>query len=198
MLRNRELGRVAGWVVLTVAAVAGAAQQVVQRGPLGVPSQLFDDTQQWTTPLQVAANNDLALYIPDVSNAAWLSRNYPDFENKGLYTVSILSHYLRPHACRQDLVRWGMADAAHLDACAADIAYRVYQVQVDTLQRTVTLQGAFMVGPDGQALGPASAPQANTRRWVDLDATAQAALAKTTELVRAQMSIYDRRIRNAH
>lgn len=176
----------------------GGAQQVVQRGPLGRPTQVLDETQQWTTPLPVGANDDVAVYIPDVSSTSWLARNYPDYAGKGIYTISLYSHYLKPRACRQDLMRWGFSDAAHLDACATDIAYRIRTLQVDTLQRTVTLQGASMLGQDGQVLGDGAGGQTTTRRWVDLDTTAQAALAKTNELVAAQMKIYDRRVRGVH
>ena len=35
------------------------AKQVIQRGALGKPAQVFDETEQWTTPLLVAADRDV-------------------------------------------------------------------------------------------------------------------------------------------
>lgn len=186
-------------LVLAALCAAGASrgQQVVQRGALGTPAQVYDETQQWTTPLPVAGDAEQEVYIPDISTTPWLDRNYADFENKGVYTVSLFTQYKRASACRRDMVRWGFADAAHLEACV-DIGYRVRLLSVDTVQRTVTLHYAAMVGPDGQLLPDAVPAQTTTRRWAELDPTALAALTKTTQIVADQMRSYDRRMRGVH
>lgn len=173
------------------------AQQVLQRGALGAPAQVLDETQQWTTPLLVTSAPDQDVYIPDVSTTAWLSRNYDDFENKGVYTLSFFVQYKRPSACARDLVRWGFADAAHLDACV-NIGYRVRELQVDTLQKTVTLIFAAMVGQDGQLLQDAVPAQSMTRRWAELDSLATDSLTKSSKLVADQMYFYDRKMRIPH
>lgn len=201
MLRRRIFGM--GWRTAAMLLLGsglgrvGVAQQVLQRGALGVPAQVLDETQQWTTPLPVAGDVEQDVYIPDVSSATWLARNYADFENKGVYTISMFTQYKRPSACRRDLVRWGFSDAAHLDACV-DIGYRVRQISVDTVQKTVTLIFAAMVGQDGQLLQDAVPPQMTTRRWVDLDQTAMGSISKSNQLVAAQMAFYDRKMRGVH
>lgn len=172
-------------------------QQVLQRGALGAPSQVFDETGQWTSPLPLIGDTEQDVYIPDVSTPAWLDRNYVDYENKGVYTISMFTQYKRPSACRRDLVRWGFSDAAHLDACV-DIGYRVREISIDTTQKTVMLIFAAMVGSDGQLLQDAAPPQSMTRRWADLDPLAVAAIAKSNEIVANQMRAYDRKMRGIH
>ncbi len=76
-----------------------------------------------------------------------------------------------------------------------DIGYRVRELSVDTLQKTVTLVFAAMVGQDGQLLPDAEPVQRVTRRWIDLDPTALGALTKTTQIVSDQMRTYDRKMR---
>lgn len=196
--RQRAVARPAWLLGLSLAVTgAGVSQQVLQRGALGAPTQVFDETQQWTTPLPVSGDAEEDVYIPDVSSTPWLARNYADYENKGVYTVSMFAQYKRPVACRRDLVRWGFADAAHLDACV-DIGYRVRQITVDTVQKTVTLDFAAMVGQDGQLLQDAVPPQTTTRRWAELDPTALGAITKTNQIVASQMMAYDRRMRGVH
>lgn len=170
---------------------------MVQRGALGTPAQLLDETGQWTTPLPVAGDAGETVYIPDVSSTPWLERNYPDFASKGVYTISVLTFYKRNSACRQDLVHWGFADAAHLDACI-DIGYRLRHLQVDITQHTVTLLGANMVSQDGVLLPETVAGRNITRRWAELDPTAVAALDRTSKIVADQMLIYDHRLSRLH
>jgi hypothetical protein len=79
-------------VILSLASTCHA-QQVVQRGALGTPSQMLDETGEWTTPLLVARDSDVEVYIPDVSNPEWLKRNYPDFWNKYQYVMTFLTFY---------------------------------------------------------------------------------------------------------
>ncbi len=202
MVGSRQVFEASFWparVALLVLAsgYAASAQQVVQRGALGAPSQVYDETQQWTTPLPVAGNAEQDVYIPDVSSTAWLARNYADLENKGVYTVSLFTQYKKSTACRRDMVRWGFSDTAHLDACI-DIGYRVREVSVDLTQRTVTLVYGAMVGADGQLLPEAVPIQSSTRRWQELDPTVVAALTKTNQIVTEQMRIYDRKMQGIH
>jgi hypothetical protein len=172
-------------------------QQIVQRGPLGRPAQVLDETQQWSTPLLVSSDHDVEIYLPDVSSPEWLRRNYTNFENKGQYVLSMFTFYRTTKACRANQIGWGYSDAAHLDACN-DISYRLRQITVDSHQKTVTLIMAGMIDQDGQ-LDPASVQtQTVTRRWADLDANTQEALKKATGLVSDQMSVYDRKMQGIH
>jgi hypothetical protein len=173
---------------------AGFSQQVLQRGALGRPSQVLDETEQWTTPLLTAGDKEVEIYIPDVSNAVWLQRNYPDFWDKKQYVISMFTFYRTPRACRANQIAWGFADQAHLDACI-DIGYRVRQTSVDAQQKTVTLIMAGMVTQDGQLIQDSVQQQSISRTWAQLDPNTQTALQKTTELVADQMRAYDRRVR---
>jgi hypothetical protein len=112
-------------------------QQIVQRGPLGRPAQVLDETQQWSTPLLVSSDHDVEIYLPDVSSPEWLRRNYTDFENKGQYVLSMFTFYRTTKACRANQIGWGYSDAAHLDACN-DISYRLRQIAVDSHQKTAS------------------------------------------------------------
>lgn len=158
---------------------------------------MLDETGQWTTPLQVAQDSDVEIYIPDISNQEWLKRNYPDFWNKYQYEMTFLTFYRTPRACRANMIGWGYSDAAHLQACEQDIGYRVRRVSVDTHLKTVTLIEAAMVDHNGQIVGNMEREPVS-RNWRDLDANSQEALEKASDLVAKQMKIYDRRINASH
>jgi hypothetical protein len=182
---------------LLLLPVTSLGQQVVQRGPFNKPAQVLDETQQWSTPLLVSSDHDVEIYIPDVTSADWLSRNYPDFLNRGSYTLTTFTLYKTLKACRANLVSWGMGDADHLDACNS-IGYRVRQLTVDPNQKSVQLLNAAMVDQSGQ-IDPSSTQQPSTfRTWDQLDETTQKAILKANDLVTQQMKIYDARIHAPH
>jgi hypothetical protein len=170
-------------------------QQVVQRGPFGKPISVYDETQQWSAPLLLASDNDIEIYIPDVTANDWLSRNYSDFEIRGIYTLSLFTRYKTAAACRANQTSWGMGDAEHLDACK-DIGYRIRQVKIEPGQKSVQILLAAMVDRNGQ-VNTSSIQQTDTfKTWDQLDATAQKAILKANEIVVRQMRIYDARIQN--
>ncbi len=191
--------KAAQWALWMACAAVGtaSAQQVVQRGALGTPAQVLDETQQWSTPLLVSSDHDVEMYIPDVSVPEWLARNYDDYEARGVYVLSMFTFYKTPKACRANQIAWGFSDAAHVDACLS-IAYRVRQGSIDTQQKTVTLQMAAMVDQNGNVEPDSIERRSVTRAWSDLDKDTQAALEKANEAVAAQMRIYDRRMRQRH
>ena len=172
---------------------SGVAQQVVQRGALGRPAQVLDQTGDWTTPLMLAGDKDVEIYLPDVSNPDWLRANYTDFVNKGQYVATLFTFYRTTTACQANQIGWGNGDQAHLDACV-DIGYRVREATVDVNLKTVTLIYAAMVGQDGMIVPDSVMRQVVTRRWADLDANTRAALDKATVIVAKQMSRYDQRL----
>jgi hypothetical protein len=196
-LRNRqtfEIFRIASLLLLLFPALS-IGQQVVQRGPFDKPTQVFDQTQQWTVPLLVSSDHDVEIYIPDVTAPAWLSSNYSDFQNRGTYTLSTFTLYKTVKACRANQVSWGMGDEAHLSACN-DIGYRVRQITVDPNQKSVQLITAAMVDADGQIVPESVQESSVFRTWDQLDDTTQKAILKTDELVTRQMRIYDAKVRN--
>ncbi len=174
-----------------------AAQQVIQRGALGTPAQVLDDTNTWTTPfLAVPAQGGVEIYLPDVSSQVWLQKNYRDFIDRGQYILTLFTRYRSPEACRTSQIGWGLGDQAHLDACATDIAYRVRTATVDTNLKTVTLITAAMADPDGN-LDPASVQNNHlVRRWAELDPNTQKALDVATAEITKQMARYDRRLQS--
>ena len=196
MSKNRLAVATCALLLLCFTASAALSQQLVQRGPFGKPSQLFDETQQWTTPLMVASDKDVEIYIPDVSSTEWLKRNYQDFEDRGQYVISLYTFYLNPKACRKNQIGWGLGDADHLDACN-DISYRVRQTTVDTHLKLVTLIMAAMIDQTGQLQPNSVQQQSITRPWSELDANTQAALDASTKLVTTQMKDYDRKLSNS-
>jgi hypothetical protein len=172
-------------------------QQIVQRGALGQPSQVLDETQQWTVPLLVASDKDVMIYIPDITNPEWLRRNYPDFEHRGVYTLSMFTLYKTPEACRVNQIAWGLSDGAHLDACNW-IGYRVRRAMIDPRQKSVTLIMAGMIDQNGQLDPKSIQDQSVSRPWDQLDANTQVALKKANGMVTEQMKIYDRKIHSLH
>src|SRR5215472_17547444 len=90
--RASKFFRIASLILMLCPAL-GFTQQIIQRGPFGKPVQVFDETQQWTVPLLVSSDNNVEIYIPDVTAADWLSRNYSDFENRSTYNLSIFFMY---------------------------------------------------------------------------------------------------------
>jgi hypothetical protein len=176
---------------------ASSGQQLVQRGALGKPAEVLDDTMQWSTPLLVAGDHDVEIYIPDVTSTDWLKRNYTDFMEKNQYVISFFTFYRNTKACRANQIAWGYSDAAHLDACN-DISYRVRQVHVDAHLKTVTLIMAAMIGEDGQVVPSTMERQPISRGWHELDANSQEALDKATVLIAEQMKRYDRKVNGVH
>jgi hypothetical protein len=183
------------WSGLVPGVIFG--QQVVQRGALGKPAQVLDDTGQWSTPLQVAGDHDVEIYVPDVTSTDWLKRNYTDYEEKEQYVITFFTFYRNTKACRANQIAWGHSDAAHLDACN-DISYRVRQVNVDAHLKTVTLIMAAMIGEDGQIVPASMERQPISRNWRELDANSQEALDKATALIAEQMKRYDRKVNGIH
>jgi hypothetical protein len=185
-----------GWLFGLVPG-ASFGQQIVQRGALGKPAEVLDETQQWSTSLLVSSDRDVEIYIPDVTSPAWLKRNYPDFEQTNQYVLSFFTFYRTTKACRANQIAWGYSDAAHLDACN-DISYRVRQASVDAHLKTVTLMMAAMIGQDGRIVGSTIEQEPVSRTWAQLDANTQEALQKATALVSEQMRVYDRKINGVH
>ena len=173
------------------------AQQLVQRGPFSKPVQVLDETGQWTIPLIVASGDDAEMYIPDITTADWLNRNYQAFIDKGQYTISMFTLCKTPRDCRINQASSGFSDAAHMDACLVTVRYRLRQAMVDTHLKTVTLLTAGMLDQDGQ-LDPASVQhETRTRTWAELDINSQTALEKASGLIAKQMRIYDLRVRSS-
>ncbi len=182
---------------MMTAVIATPAQQVIQRGALGHPEQVMDETEQWTTPLALAEDQDVSIYMPDVSTTEWLQRNYQSYMHNGTYTLTLFTFYRTTKACRANQIAWGLGDAAHLNACI-DTGYRVRRAQIDPQSRSVTLQAAAMVDPDGN-IEPSSVQQDQVfRTWDQLDANTQAALKKADTIVGWQMKIYDARQQSRH
>jgi hypothetical protein len=171
-------------------------QQIVQRGALGKPAQVLDETGQWTTPLLVAADRDVEIYMPDVTSPAWLKRNYPDFRDRGTYTLSLFTFYRTSTACRTNQTNWGLGDAEHLNACVIGIGYRVRRGRVDPQEKSVTLLMAAMVGQDGAIDASSIQDEGVFRMWDQLDRNTQAALQKANALVTVQMKMYDQKMQS--
>ncbi len=178
-------------------AVSAPAQQVVLRGTFGRPGSVMDETEQWTTPLLLAEDHDVGIYMPDTSTQQWLQRNYNRYINKGTYTLTLFTFYRTPEACRANQIGWGLGDAAHLDACI-DTAYRVRRAHIDPQSKSVTLELAAMVDQDGN-IEPSTVQDDHVfRTWDQLDANTQTALKKADEVIARQMRIYDARQRSLH
>ena len=183
--------RILGTALMAV-ALAAQAQQVVQRGTFGHPGAILDETDQWTTPLTLAEDHDVILFMPDTSSPQWLQRNYNAWLNKGTYTLTLLTFYRTPAACRANQIAWGLGDAAHLNACL-DTGYRIRRALIDPTSKSVTLQTAAMVDQTGNILPATIQDDPVFRTWDQLDGNTQAALKKANDLIGYQMKIYDAR-----
>lgn len=190
---------VLGLALVLAGGLVGRAggQQVLQRGALGRPALVMDETGQWTTPLPMGSDAEVEVYVPDVSTTDWLQRNYRSFFEKQQYELSVFTFYKSLRACRQNQIAWGFADQAHLDACV-DIGYRLRRVLVDVGQKTVTLESAAMVTQDGLAVPDSGPAQQLTRTWAQLDPLMGKVLSQTTALVAEQEQAYDRRLSRGH
>jgi len=169
-------------------------KQVIQRGALGKPAQVFDETEQWTTPLLVSADRDVEIYMPDVTSPDWLKRNYFDYRDRGVYTLSLFTFYRTPEACRTNQTNWGLGDAEHLNACVVGIGYRVRRARVDPHQKSVTLLMAAMVDQSGVIDASFIQDEGVFRTWDQLDQNTQTALEKANALITAQMKAYDQKM----
>jgi hypothetical protein len=174
------------------------AQQVVQRGAGGVPSQILDETNQWSVPIAVSESHDVDLYIPDVTSPAWLQKNYRRFMDEHQYVITMVTYYRSPAACRANQAAWGNTDSASMDACSLDISYRVHQLRVDAHLKTITLLMAAMVGHDGSIITSTVQNDRQERTWANLGPNTQVALDKTTRIVAKQMKAYDLRVQTLH
>ncbi|GAA3753095.1 hypothetical protein [Terriglobus aquaticus] len=187
------------WLVAITVLLALApelnAQQVVARGAFGKPAQVLDQTGQWSTPLQLASDSDVQIFMPDVSNPDWLKSNYDSYQNQGNYTLSLFTRYKRPDACRANQTAWGLGDAAHLNACAT-VGYRVHTVRIDPHSRSVILLQAAMTDQNGNVIPSLVEKRTAYRSWDQLDATSLSAVKKANDLVAAQMKSYYDRLNN--
>lgn len=182
--------------VLALCSGVALSQQLVQRGALGRPAQVFDETEQWTTPILLTSDHDVEVYMPDITSPAWLRHNYKSYENGGTYTISLFTFYKTPAACRANQSGWGLADANHLNACEST-GYRIRRGTVDTQQKSVTLITAAMIDQDGQ-LDPSSTENRGAFRfWTDVDANTQTALKLASAMVQRRMKIYDRSMQDS-
>jgi hypothetical protein len=178
-----------------VAGLAAQGQQVVQRGAFGQPGQVLDDTGQWSTPLLVASDADVQLYIPDVSNPDWLQKNYREYIDHGTYVLTMFTFYKTPAACQANLIGWGLGDQEHLDDCLT-IGYRLRKARLQPQGESVTLLEAAMVDQNGNIDQRSMQTQKVFRTWNQLDANTREALHKADALVQKQMKIYDARMQN--
>jgi hypothetical protein len=177
-------------LLLCLLSTVAEGQQVIQRGAFGKPLQVLDDTGQWSTPLLVASDSDVQLYIPDVSNPDWLKKNYRDYIDRGTYVLTMFTFYKTPTACRANQVGWGLGDKEHLDACIT-IGYRIRKARIQPQGESATLLEAAMVDQNGSIDQNSIQTQETFRMWNQLDRNSEAALRKTDALVRQQMKIYD-------
>ena len=168
--------------------VCAHAQQVIQRGPLGKPSQVLDETGQWTTPLKVASDQDVQIYMPDVSSPDWLKQNYAEYQSRGTYVLTLFTFYKTPAACRANQTSWGLGDDAHLKACLS-IGYRVRRARVDVPNKSVVLLEAAMADGNGNVDSSSIEKRTAFRTWDQLDPNTRAALQKANAAVEAQMKI---------
>lgn len=183
--------------LLFILSTVSQAQQVVQRGPLGKPAQVLDDTGQWTTPLLVASDSDVQLYIPDVSSPDWLKKNYRDYIDRGAYIITMFTFYKSPAACRANQLGWGLGDKKHMDACMT-IGYRIRKARIQPQGQSATLIEAAMVDQNGSIDPESIQTQSTFRTWNQLDPNTEAALRKTDAMVRQQMTVYDARMQGLH
>jgi hypothetical protein len=182
--------------LLLVSLHGAVGQQIVARGTFGKPAQVLDETGEWTTPLLLASDEDVKIYIPDITNPAWLSKYYPDFKDRGIYTLSLFTFYRTPEACRTNQIRWGLGDSAHLNACIT-IGYRVRRAIIDPHQKSATLLYAAMVDQSGAVDSTSVQGDREFRFWNQLDENTQTALEKANKLITEQMKIYDAKIQSA-
>jgi hypothetical protein len=183
-------------VLLCAASKPSPAQQVVQRGTFGKPAQVMDETQAWTTPLLLVSDDEVQIYMPDISSSDWLSKNYPEYRDRGTYKLSMFTFYKSPKACRINMINWGLGDGDHLNECIS-IGYRVRRALINPHEKSVTLLMAAMVDDQG-SIKPSSIQTEKTFRfWNQLDANTQQALEKANHLVEEQMKIYDHKMQNS-
>jgi hypothetical protein len=197
----RDLRSITHCIALAALLLLGAstlsAQQIVQRGALGAPGLVQDDTDEWTVPLLLAEDHDVSLYMPDVSTPQWLQRNYENYINRGTYVLTLFTFYRTQAACRANQLAWGLGDVAHLNACV-ETGYRARRVLIDPPSKSITLQAAVMVDQNGYIQPSTLRDDQIFRTWDQFDGNTQLALKKADEFVSRQMKIYDARQRSLH
>ncbi len=182
-------------VLLLMVPVSLACQEIVERGSFGKPTQVLDETGEWTTPLLLVSDKDVQIYMPDISSPEWLKRNYSDYENRGFYTLAMFTFYKTPEAGRTNQTNWGLGDYQHLNDCAI-LGYRVRRAIVNPNEKSVTLLMAAMVDAKG-AIQPSSVQTEKVYRfWNQLDENTNVALIKANAIIAEQMRIYDRKVQD--
>ncbi len=198
-MRLRDLRHLRQFVAILALTSSAAlfGQQLVERGPLGKPSQVLDETGEWTTPLLLVSDESVQIYIPDVTSSEWLKQNYSNYKDRSFYTLSTFTFYKTPEACQINQTNWGLGDAEHLNDCAF-IGYRVRRAVVNPHEKSVTLVMAAMIDSKG-AIQPSSIRTDKIFRfWNQLDKNTENALQKANALIEEQMKIYDQKIQSIH
>jgi hypothetical protein len=163
--------------------------QILQTGALNAPAAVLTQDNQWSSLIPILSTSDLDIFIEDPSSDTWLSHYAQPFLDRGQYTITFVSFYKTPRPCREDQVRTGSSDAAHVAACDND-RYAVRRISVDAPENTVTLLFATLVSTNG-APDPSTVHRENrTRGFAELGPDAQKAISEATKLVATQVHGY--------
>lgn len=177
---------------LTAHAQQQPPQPILQTGALNAPSAVFTQDAQWSNLVSILSTSDQDIFIEDPSADAWLAHNAAGFLDRGQYTITFVSFYKAPHPCREDQVRAGFSDGAHVDACDND-RYAVRRISVDAPQNSVTLLYSALASTTGTLDSSTVYRETRTRAFTELSPDAQKAISEATRLIAQQVRSYANR-----
>jgi hypothetical protein len=122
---------------------------LVIAGSGGVPTQVQDRSGNWSTPIKVYSDNDVDIFIPDITSARGNRQDEDLFSLEGIYRTQLTFFYKTDKICLDQLTPSEKRNVAYQQACR-EMRYEADAIMVDTKTTMVQLTTQIRTGADAQ------------------------------------------------
>jgi hypothetical protein len=154
-MRGALIRSLTAYALFSLAVIFAGAQEdgiLVIAGPFGTPVSVRDLGGTWSTPILIYSDADLETFVPDITTPGWIFWFGGRFQQTGMYTVYLYTHYKNDHWCMENVApaTGHPKDPAVIDACVA-MHYRRTLIEVDTRRKTMQIKRDNSI--DGRGAG---------------------------------------------
>lgn len=129
--------------------VSASSQQLLQLGPFGKPVMVLDEGENWSIPIQVYSDSDVAYYVPDITTPGWVYWHKDYFKLTGKYNVSVITWNKTNNLCLQHFSVNNGYDSTYQDNCKK-LRYEQRLISIDTRNNTVTCLQEILMESDAR------------------------------------------------
>jgi Gram-negative bacterial TonB protein C-terminal len=122
---------------------------LVITGSDGVPTQVQDQSGNWSTPIKVYSDNDVEIFIPDMTTVGAKFQDEDLYSLEGIYRTQLTFFYKTDKMCLGQLTSSEKTNVANQEACR-DMRYEADAIMVDTKTTMVQLATQIRTGADAQ------------------------------------------------